>query len=55
MDKEANMEVIYTIYGMIPGYGDVKLGLIKKEMREKEKRVRERDWKQMARKNYRKR
>ena len=33
---------------------DLKLGLVKEEMRKKEKHTRERDWKRMARNNYRK-
>ena len=33
---------------------DLKLGLVKEEIRKKDKKSRERSWKQMARNNYRK-
>lgn len=45
---------VYAVFGMVPGLEDNKSGLIKEEMRKKEKHTRERDWKQMARNNYRK-
>lgn len=45
---------VYTIFEMVPALEDNKTGLIKEEMRKKEKHTRERDWKQMARNNYRK-
>lgn len=45
---------VYTIFEMVPVVVDNKVGLIKEEMRKKEKHTRERDWKQMARNNYRK-
>lgn len=45
---------VYTIFEMVPVLEDNKTGLIKEEIRKKEKHTRERDWKQMARNNYRK-
>lgn len=45
---------VYTIFEMAPVVMGNKVGLIKEEMRKKEKHTRERDWKQMARNNYRK-
>ena len=46
---------VYTIYEMLPVVlEDNQIGLIKEEIRKKEKHTRERDWKQMARQNYRK-
>lgn len=45
---------LYTIFGMVSALEDNEIGLIKEEMRKKEKYTRERDWKQMARQNYRK-
>jgi len=47
-------EQVYIIYEKVPGLEDNEIGLIKEEMRKKEKHTRERDWKQMARNNYRK-
>ena len=44
----------YYIFEMVPVVMDNKVGLIKEEMKKKEKHTRERDWKQMARQNYRK-
>ena len=47
---------IYTIFEMNPyALEDRQINLIKEEVSKKEKHTRERDWKQMARKNYRKR
>jgi hypothetical protein len=46
---------VYTIYEMNPyALEDQQIALIKREVRKKEKHTRERDWKQMARQNYRK-
>ena len=45
---------VYTIFEMVPTMVS-SAGLIKEEIREKERHTRERDWKQMARQNYRKR
>lgn len=44
---------VCTIYEMVPTMVS-SVGLIKEEMGKKEKHMRERDWKQMARQNYRK-
>jgi hypothetical protein len=47
---------VYTIYEMNPyALEDRQISLIKEEVSKKEKHTRERDWKQMARQNYRKR
>ena len=46
---------VYTIYEMNPyALEDRQISLIKEEASKKEKHTRERDWKQMARQNYRK-
>ncbi len=45
---------VYTVFEMVPVVEDSKDGLIKEEMEKKEKHMRERDWKQRARYNYRK-
>ena len=45
---------VYTIFEMVPTVVDNKVELIKEEMEKKEKHMRERDWKQRARYNYRK-
>lgn len=45
---------VYTIFEMVPTMVS-SAGLIKEELERKEKYRRERDWKQMARQNYRKR
>ena len=45
---------VYTIFEMAPTMVS-GAGLIKEELERKEKYRRERDWKQMARQNYRKR
>lgn len=47
---------VYTIYELNPyALEDRQINLIKEEVSKKEKHTRERDWKQMARQNYRKR
>lgn len=47
---------VYIIYEMNSYAIEVQqIALIKREFSEKEKHTRERDWKQMARQNYRKR
>ena len=48
--------VVHDVYEFLPSITeDRQIGLIKEEIRNKEKHERERDWKQMARQNYRKR
>lgn len=45
----------FYIFEMNPyALEDQQIALIKREVRKKEKHTRERDWKQMARQNYRK-
>ena len=43
---------VYTIYEYLEPIAESQTALIADEMRRKEKKCRERDWKQRARRNY---